>query len=115
MARTIHEWFASPSGRQTVEHLARAGVSMTQPRARRGADKPLAGKTVVVTGALGGFSRKDIEDLIQQLGGKATGSVSKKTDFVVAGAEAGSKLQKATQLGVEVIDEQEFLRRIGRD
>lgn len=114
MARTIQEWFASPAGKRTIEHLAAVGVNMTQPRSRPRRDQPLAGKTVVVTGSLERFSRKDMEGLIQQLGGKATGSVSKTTDFVVAGTEPGSKLDKARRLGVEVIDEQEFLRRTGQ-
>jgi DNA ligase (NAD+) len=73
---------------------------------------PLAGKTIVVTGTLETFSRKEIQDLIASLGGHAAGFVSKKTDFVVAGAEAGSKLEKARELGVEVIDEHEFRRRL---
>ena len=69
---------------------------------------PLAGKTIVVTGTLKNYSRQSIEETIQKNGGRAAGSVSKKTDFVVAGDEAGSKLDKAKQLGVKVISEQEF-------
>jgi DNA ligase (NAD+) len=69
--------------------------------------------TIVVTGTLERHSRKEIQDLIQSLGGKAAGSVSKRTSFVVAGEEAGSKLDKAQELGVEVIDEAEFQRRAG--
>jgi len=113
IARTIHEWFAGPAGKRTIEHLAEAGVNMKQPRRRAAGNQPLAGKTVVVTGTLEGFSRKAAQDLIEKLGGKATGSVSKKTDFVLAGADPGSKLDKARKLGVEIIDEAEFLRRIG--
>jgi DNA ligase (NAD+) len=74
----------------------------------------LQGKTFVVTGTLERYSRQEIEDLIKQLGGKATGSVSKKTDYVVAGAEAGSKLEKARALGVMVLTEDEFEKLIGR-
>jgi DNA ligase (NAD+) len=114
MAKTIHEWFSSDAGKRTVAHLAAAGIDMKAHRRQRAATQPLAGKTVVVTGTLERFSRKEIQDLIKELGGSAAGSVSKKTDFVVAGAEAGSKLDKARQLGVEVIDEAEFLKRIGR-
>jgi DNA ligase (NAD+) len=77
-------------------------------------DLPLAGKTVVVTGTLPTMERKDVEDLIVKLGGKASGSVSKKTSFVVAGESAGSKLTKAKELGIEVVDEAGFLKRIGR-
>jgi len=75
--------------------------------------EPLAGKTVVVTGSLEHYSRKEIEGLIKELGGKSAGSVSKKTAFVVAGADPGSKLAKARSLGVEVIDEEEFRKRAG--
>jgi len=74
----------------------------------------LAGKTFVVTGTLKNYERKEIEDLIKSLGGKASGSVSKKTDFLVAGAEAGSKLAKAQELGVKVLTEDEFDRMIGK-
>ena len=115
MARTIHEWFASPAGKRTIAHLAAAGVEMKAARRPRAGDQPLTGKTIVVTGTLERFSRKEIQDLIKELGGNATGSVSKNTDFVIAGADPGSKLDKARQLGVEVIDEKEFLRRIGRE
>ena len=73
----------------------------------------LAGKTVVVTGTLARYSRPEIEGLIKTLGGKASGSVSKKTDYLVAGAEAGSKLAKAQELGVKVLTEDEFDKMIG--
>jgi DNA ligase (NAD+) len=72
------------------------------------ADGPLAGKTLVVTGTLVDFSRPEAEEAIRRAGGHAAGSVSKKTDFLVAGAEAGSKLERARTLGVRVIDEDEF-------
>ncbi len=114
MAQTIHAFFQSPQGRRTVDHLAAVGVNMTQPKRKVAGDQPLAGKTVVVTGTLEHFSRKEIQDLIKQLGGTAAGSVSKKTDLVVAGEKAGSKRTKAEQLGVEVIDEETFLKRVGR-
>jgi DNA ligase (NAD+) len=68
----------------------------------------------VVTGTLKNFSRKEIEDLIHQLGGKAASSVSRNTDFVIVGEEPGSKLEKARQLGIKTISEEEFLRMIGR-
>ncbi|MBN1344934.1 MAG: NAD-dependent DNA ligase LigA [Phycisphaerae bacterium] len=114
MARTIREWFASDAGRRTIDHLTAVGIDMTAERREPVGEQPLAGKTIVVTGTLDAFGRKEIQDLIKQLGGKPTGSVSKKTDFVVAGADPGSKLDKARQLDVEVIDEAEFLKRIGR-
>ena len=74
---------------------------------------PLEGKTVVVTGTLKHFDRPQIEELIVKLGGKAAGSVSKKTSFVVAGESAGSKLNKAKELKVEIVSEEEFLQRVG--
>ena len=74
----------------------------------------LAGKTLVVTGTLERYGREEIEDLIKSLGGKAAGSVSKKTDYLVAGAEAGSKLDKAKELGVPVLTEDEFDKMIGK-
>ena len=74
----------------------------------------IAGKTVVVTGTLGKYGREEIEALIRELGGKPAGSVSKKTDFVVAGEKAGSKLDKAKQLGVRVLTEAEFEKMVGK-
>jgi len=114
VAASIHSFFHHKSGRQVVEALRKVGVNMTQPKRKRTGPQPLAGKTIVVTGTLDGYSRKEIEDLIVSLGGKAAGSVSGKTDFVVAGADPGSKIDKARQLGVEIIDEKEFDRRVGR-
>ena len=75
---------------------------------------PLTGKTVVVTGTLTKYDRKAIEDLIVKNGGKASGSVSKKTDYLVAGENAGTKLDKAKQLGVKIIDEAEFEKLVGK-
>jgi DNA ligase (NAD+) len=74
---------------------------------------PLSGKTVVVTGTLKNYSREEIQEAIVKNGGRAAGSVSKKTDFVLAGEEAGSKLEKAKQLGVPVLTEEQFQRMIG--
>ncbi len=80
----------------------------------KGGRQPLAGKTLVVTGTLEKFSRSEIEKLIKDLGGKAAGSVSKKTDYLVCGEDAGSKLEKAKELGVKVLSEGEFLKLVGR-
>ena len=96
-----------------IERLKTWGVKMTEPK-RSTAGAVLAGKTLVVTGTLQKYGRKDIEDLIKSLGGKAAGSVSKKTDYVVAGEEAGSKLDKARELGVATLTEDEFDKLIGR-
>ena len=86
-----------------------------QPPPERPAGADLTGKTFVVTGTLPNYSRDEIEGLIKQLGGKATGSVSKKTDYLVAGEKAGSKLDKARELGVKVLTEEEFDKLIGRE
>jgi DNA ligase (NAD+) len=92
--------------------LADAGVEVELPeaRARSATDGPLAGKSLVVTGTLEGFSRTDAEEAIRAAGGKPAGSVSKKTDYLVAGENAGSKLAKAEELGVPVLDEAGFRR-----
>jgi DNA ligase (NAD+) len=94
--------------------LRDAGVNMKQPKAHRGGEQLLAGKTIVVTGTLENWGRGEVERLIKQLGGKPVGSVSRKTDFVVVGEDPGSKLAKARELRVKVIDEKEFLRLIGQ-
>jgi DNA ligase (NAD+) len=95
-----------------MEKLRKAGVNFTEPRqvAQGGA---LAGKTVVITGTLPTLSRAKATEVVEQSGGRVTSSVSKATSFLVAGEEAGSKLEKAKTLGVEVIDEEEFLKRVG--
>jgi len=114
VARAILDWLARPDRRGLVERLIEAGVNTKSLGGKPPADSALAGKTLVVTGTLEGYSRDAMESLIRSLGGKATGSVSKKTDFVVAGESPGSKLQKAKELGVRVLTEQEFNRLIGR-
>jgi DNA ligase (NAD+) len=112
VAGSIVEYFTFPENRRTIEKLFNAGV---HPREAAGkADGPFSGMSVVVTGTLPTLSRKEAEDLIRSCGGNASGSVSKKTAFVVAGEAAGSKLSKAQSLGIEVIDEPEFLRRAGK-
>ena len=90
----------------------RAGLNFTEARAVA-ADGPLAGKAYVLTGTLPTLSRAQAAELIEGAGGRVAGSVSKKTDAVVAGDDPGSKLEKAKELGVEVIDEAELLRRVG--
>jgi DNA ligase (NAD+) len=115
VAESVHRWFHSTSGRKIVEQLRAAGVKLTEePRARPAGGTDLTGKTFVVTGTLAHYSREDIERLIKQLGGKPTGSVSKKTDYVVAGDKAGSKLDKARELGVKVLTEKQFDELIGK-
>ena len=103
-----------PHNRELIANLARAGVRMTTdlPEPSVEAAGPLTGKTYVITGTLSGMSREEATTALEGLGAKVTGSVSKKTTAVVAGADAGSKLEKAQALGVEVLDEQAFLNLI---
>ena len=110
MAASVCEYFRNPDNRMVVENLFAEGVRPETPTARR-SDK-LAGKTIVVTGTLENFTRQQIQQIIRQSGAKASSSVSKKTDYVLAGENAGSKLQKAKDLGVEIIDEQQFTQMI---
>jgi DNA ligase (NAD+) len=102
---------AGPGG-DVLRDLAAAGIEpdLPEPRPAGAAQGPLVGKTVVVTGTLPGYSRQDAEEAIRAAGGKPGGSVSKKTDYVVAGESAGSKLAKAQELGVAVLDEDGFRR-----
>ncbi|GIW95665.1 MAG: DNA ligase [Pirellulaceae bacterium] len=113
IAESVYEFFHSQTGRKIVHELASAGVKMTAAR-QTPPGGPLQGKTIVVTGTLEKYSRQEIEELIRQLGGRAASSVSSKTDFVLAGKDPGSKLEKARQLGVRVISESEFEAMIGR-
>jgi DNA ligase (NAD+) len=115
VARCVAQFFHSEAGRKTVGGLRDFGVKLTEePVARRvKAEGKLAGKTVVVTGTLEHFTRDEVEDLIHRLGGKAASSVSRKTDYVVAGAEPGTKLDRAKELGIAVLNEQQFLERVG--
>jgi len=112
MAASIVSYFAMPQARAVIERLKAAGVNMAYKgvRAEEGADLPFAGKTIVLTGTLSSMSRQEAEEKIARLGGKVTGSVSKKTDLVIAGEKAGSKLEKAEKLGVQVMDEAGFLQ-----
>lgn len=107
MAESIYEYFRNSVNQAVIDELLAAGVKPKQPKAKR-SDK-LMGKTIVVTGTLEKFSRQQAEQAIRQAGGKASSSVSKKTDFVLAGKEAGSKLEKAQRLGIRVINEKQFL------
>ena len=114
IAESVHEWLASDYGRRVIDGLKQSGVDLEVPEADRSVtDGPLVGKTLVVTGTLAGFSRQAAEEAIRKAGGRASGSVSKKTDYLVAGEEAGSKLDKARSLGVTVIDEAEFKKLLG--
>ena len=110
VAGSLRDFFARPEERDFLDKLARAGLSPRFPPPRPEASGPFAGKTVVFTGTLERRSREDAEALVRSLGGKTAGSVSARTDLVVAGPKAGSKLARATQLGVKVVDEDGFDR-----
>ena len=105
VAQSLRLFFDQPHNREVVEQLRACGVTWEEGEPAPTAPKPLAGKTFVITGTLPGMGRDEAKDLIEAAGGKVAGSVSKKTSFVVAGAEAGSKLDKARELGVVVLDE----------
>lgn len=110
-AACLTEFFADERNKAVIDELESEGVNMTAEQPADSTDK-LAGMTVVVTGTLPTLGRKEIAELIEKNGGKCAGSVSKKTSFVVAGEAAGSKLTKANELGIKVIDESEFLKII---
>jgi DNA ligase (NAD+) len=110
LADSLVSWFADPEARSLVERLRDCGLTMSEPRTHTG--EALKGLTIVITGSLPTLSREDAAALIEANGGRVSSSVSKKTSFVVVGEEAGSKLEKARQLGVETIDEAELQRRI---
>ena len=107
-AQSILEWMRSPQSQHLMARLREAGVN-TQA-AEQGEDLRFAGLTFVLTGGLERFTRDQAAELIEQRGGKASGSVSKKTTYVVAGEGAGSKLRKAQELGIPVLTEEEFVK-----
>lgn len=105
VARSLHTFFQQPHNREVVEQLRACGVTWPEGEGAPVVPQVLAGQTLVLTGTLPTLTRDDAKALIEAAGGKVSGSVSKKTNYVVAGAEAGSKLDKARELGVAVIDE----------
>lgn len=107
-AKSILDWFSNPQSQHLIQRLKDAGVNMTA--ADQGSDQRFAGLTFVLTGTLEQFTRTEATQMIEDRGGKASGSVSQKTSYVVAGEAAGSKLKKAQDLGVPVLTEDEFLR-----
>jgi DNA ligase (NAD+) len=111
IAESIAEFFSIPANRKLVERLGEAGLAFKGKKKERGTK--LAGKTFVLTGTLAHFTRDEAKKMIEDAGGRVSGSVSKKTDYVVAGADAGSKLDKAKELGVAVIDEKEMEKLAG--
>ncbi|MDM0111091.1 NAD-dependent DNA ligase LigA [Variovorax sp. J22R133] len=113
VAQSLHTFFNQPHNREVVEQLRAAGLTWEEGEPAARAPKPLAGKTFVITGTLPNLSRDEAKDRLEAAGAKVAGSVSKKTSYVVAGAEAGSKLDKAQELGVAVIDEAQMLELLG--
>lgn len=108
IAQSVYDFLHSKAGEQALTDLTSVGVDMTAPQSAAARDGVFAGQTIVVTGTLTKYGREEIEELIARHGGRAASSVSKKTDFVVAGEKAGSKLAKAQELGVRVISEDDF-------
>lgn len=108
IAQSVYDFLHSSFGKDELGKLAAAGVNMTAEKTHSVRPQTLAGKTLVVTGTLEKYSRQEMEALIAELGGKASSSVSKKTDFLIAGEDAGSKFDKAKQLGVPILSEREF-------
>jgi DNA ligase (NAD+) len=113
IADGVVAYFSDRSAKRLIEKLRTSGVNFTEPR-QVAAGGALSGKTVVITGTLPNLSRSKATEVVEQAGGRVTNSVSKATSFLVAGEEAGSKLEKAKSLGIEIIDETELLRRIGQ-
>ena len=111
MASSIKEFFEQEQTRDLIQKLKDAGVNMEYLQ-EDGTDNRFEGKTFVLTGSLENFTRGEAGDIIEKLGGKTSSSVSKKTDYVLAGEDAGSKLVKAQELGVKILSEQEFMDMI---
>jgi DNA ligase (NAD+) len=114
VSEAIREFFGEKRNRDVIEKLRKAGLHFEQKKARK-AEGKLAGKQFVLTGTLPTYSRDDAKRLIEEAGGRVTGSVSKKTDYVVVGADAGSKLEKAKSLGVKTIGEAELVKLLRKE
>ncbi len=116
IAQSVHEWFQNPANQELIRRLRTAGLQLTGPSKPSVAqtEQPLAGKTFVITGTLPTLKRDEAKALIQKAGGKVTDSVSKKTDYLVVGEEAGSKLEKAQALGVPQLTEADLLELLGK-
>jgi DNA ligase (NAD+) len=114
IAASVAAWFSDPDDLALIEKLRAAGLRLEDEALPDEGPKPLEGKTMVLTGGMDTLSRDEAARLAQRAGARVSSSVSKKTDFVVAGENPGSKYDQAVKLGVEIVDEQEFLRRLGR-
>lgn len=113
-AAHVHAFLAEPRNSRVIDDLGKLGVQWPEAAAPKARGGPLDGKTFVLTGRLASMSRDEAGDIIRERGGTVSGSVSKKTDYVVAGDDAGTKLRKATELGLRILDEDEFLKLAGR-
>jgi DNA ligase (NAD+) len=112
VAASIAEFFSEPANRQLVKKLYKAGVRPTEEKRQVKSDK-FRGKSFVFTGGLANRSREEAGEMVQQHGGKVSGSVSKMTDYVVVGTDPGSKYEKAKELGVTILSEREFEKLVG--
>jgi DNA ligase (NAD+) len=110
LAESLVSWFSDKKAQKLIRRLRERGLTLEEPQTQTGS--ALKGMTVVITGTLPTLSREQAAALVETNGGRVSSSVSKKTSFVVVGEDAGSKLEKARQLGVETIDEAELLRRV---
>ncbi len=113
-AAQVHTFLSKTRNARVIDALIGLGVHWPEIRVVESQHKDFEGKTFVLTGKLTAMSRDEAGDLVRELGGKVAGSVSKKTDFVVVGEDAGSKLRKATELGVRILDEVQFFKLLGR-
>ena len=116
VAKSVLDFFASAAGKKILQRLKQLGIQPKSEKvsAKKAAELPLVGKTFVLTGALPWITREEATDEIEALGGHVSSSVSKKTDYVLAGAEPGSKFDKAKQLGIRILDEAEFRKMLSR-
>jgi len=112
VAESIQRFFRDPRNRKLIRELKEVGVRTREPRRKASAAGPLQGKTVVLTGALSGYTRQQAEELIRRMGGKPSGSVSSRTDLVIVGENPGSKYDKARKLGVPIADEKAFVKML---
>jgi DNA ligase (NAD+) len=112
VARQVHGFLALPEQQELIRRLLEAGVR-PEPEQAVAAAGPFAGKTVVLTGTMSRYSREEAKAEIERRGGRVSGSISRKTDLLVAGEDAGSKLAKAQELGVRIVDENEFAALVG--
>jgi DNA ligase (NAD+) len=113
VAESVYGFFHNKESRLIIDGMLKAGVTIEDEKAEEAINENITGKTFVITGSLSNYSRKEAESAIEKYGGRAAGSVSKKTDYVIAGESAGSKLENARKLGIRILTEEEFTKMIG--